>query len=61
MPHQDSTGELQKSLEAIIEKMRSIQKRIGSGSQPASMHELNALSALGQQYSKLVERLQDSH
>lgn len=58
MPHQDSLAELQKSLDAIIGEMKSIQRQIGSGTQPASMHELDALIKLGQQYVDIVKRLQ---
>jgi hypothetical protein len=58
MPHQDSPAELQKALKNIIGKMKLVQKKIGSDSQPASMHELDMLSELGQQYADVVERLQ---
>jgi hypothetical protein len=58
MPHQDSLAELQKSLDVIIGEMKSIQRQIASGTQPASMHELDALIKLGQQYVDIVKRLQ---
>jgi hypothetical protein len=58
MPHQDSPAELQKALKNIIGKMKLVQKKIGGDSQPASMHELDMLSELGQQYADVVERLQ---
>jgi len=58
MPHQDSPAEMQMVLKIIIGKMRAVQKKIGSDSQPASMHELDTLSELGQQYADEVERLQ---
>jgi hypothetical protein len=58
MVNQDAPIGADKTLESIIEKMQTIQKRISSGSQPASMHELDELKKLGQQYAKAVEVLQ---
>jgi hypothetical protein len=58
MSIQATPVELQSSLQSIIEKMQAIQKQISSGSQPASIHELDTLTELGKQYTKVVERLQ---
>ncbi len=57
MVNQDASIGADKTLESIIEKMQTIQKRISGGSQPASMHELDELKKLGQQYAKVVEVL----
>lgn len=58
MVNQDAPLAAGKTLESIIEKMQAIQKKIISGSQPPSMHELDELMKLGQQYAKVVEALQ---
>ena len=58
MLNQDAPLAAGKTLESIIEKMQAIQRKISSGSQPASMHELDELMKLGQQYAKVVEALQ---
>lgn len=58
MSHRDSPAELQKVLKNIIGKMNMVQKKIGSDSQPASMHELDMLLKLGREYADVVERLQ---
>ncbi len=60
MSIQATPVELQSSLQSIIEKMQAIQKQISSGSQPASIHELDTLTKLGKQYAKVVERLQST-
>jgi len=60
MPRQNSSAELGESLQTIIEKMQVIQKQISSGSQPASMHELDALAGLGRQYADVLERFERS-
>jgi hypothetical protein len=60
MPHQDAIAELGNSLETIIERMQAIQRQISSGSQPASMHELDALAELGRQYADVLERFERS-
>ena len=59
MSQQTSAAELQRSLADIIHRMQVIQQQIGGSGQPASMHELDALTALGRQYAKLVEQLHD--
>jgi hypothetical protein len=60
MPRQNTSAELGKSLQTIIEQMQAIQKRISSDSQPASMHELDALTELGRQYADVLERFERS-
>jgi len=60
MPHQNSPAELQNTLDAIIGEMKAIQQQIGSDTQPASMHELDALIKLGQQYVDIVKHLQNT-
>lgn len=55
-----STAELYRSLAGIIQQMQVIQQQIAGSSQPAAMHELDALVGLGREYAKLVEQLQGS-
>ena len=54
----DPVINLHADLAEIIDQMRAIQKKIAGDSQPASMHQLDALQDLGNQYNELVNRLQ---
>ena len=58
MPQQNSSAELQDTLDTIVGEMKVIQQQIAGDAQPASMHELDALIKLGQQYVDIVKRLQ---
>lgn len=58
MVNQKTSINTDQTLGEIIEKMQAIQRKIASGSQPVSMHELDELMKLGQQYAKVVEALQ---
>ncbi len=49
--------ELQQELKRIIKKMRRIQKNIAADDQPVAMHEVDALTDLGQRYGKVIEQL----
>ena len=49
---------IDQALGSIIGEMQAIQRQIASGSQPASMHELDELKKLGQQYARVIEALQ---
>ena len=57
MPHHHTQSELQALLVSIIDKMKALQKQIASDSQPASMHQLDALAKLGKQYAEVIESL----
>jgi hypothetical protein len=57
MPQHDTQVELQALLVCIIDKMKALQRQIASDSQPASMHELDALAKLGTQYANIIEKL----
>ena len=49
--------QLNKKLDKVIEKMQKIQKKIAGSEEPASMHELDSLTKLGQEYSETVEQI----
>ena len=48
---------LNKRLKNIIKKMKKIQKAIKSSEAPASMHELDSLTRLGEKYSSTVQQI----
>lgn len=48
---------LNKQLKRIIKKMKRIQKAIKGSEAPASMHELDSLTRLGEEYSKTVQQI----
>ena len=49
--------ELNKQLKGIIKKMKKIQKTIKGSEAPASIHELDALTRLGKEYSTTVQQI----
>ena len=49
---------IQKELSKIIKKMQRIQKNIAADDQPVAMHELDALTDLGQRYTEIIKRLE---
>ena len=48
---------LSDNLQNIIGQMQKIQKEIASDGQPVSMHEVDKLKQLGQQYADTVTQL----
>jgi len=46
-----------RELQRIVTQMQRLQRQIAADQQPPSMHELDSLKRLGQQYGELVERL----
>lgn len=48
---------LSQRLQAIIDKMQKVQKAIKGSQQPASMHELDSLTSLGEEYANTVEQI----
>lgn len=48
-----------KPLTEIIKRMREIQADIAADSQPLSLHELDELEKLGQEYAVIVARLKN--
>ena len=49
--------QLSQRLQAIIDKMQKVQKTIKGSQQPASMHELDSLTSLGEEYANTVEQI----
>ncbi|MEE9447111.1 MAG: hypothetical protein V3V09_04075 [Arenicellales bacterium] len=58
MSQKNKHKNLQKELKKIIKKMQRIQKNIAADDQPAAMHEVDALTDLGERYAKVVQQLQ---
>ncbi|HPQ97730.1 MAG: hypothetical protein KDI44_02105 [Thiothrix sp.] len=50
-------GSLSDQLRSVIRQMQKIQKGIAGSQQPASMHELDQLVRLGQEYAGITNRL----
>ena len=50
-------NKLNKRLKGIIKKMKKIQKAIKGSEAPASMHELDNLTRLGEEYSTTVQQI----
>ncbi|HPE60499.1 MAG TPA: hypothetical protein PLB10_09180 [Thiolinea sp.] len=50
-------GNLSGQLHSVIRQMQKIQKGIAGSRQPASMHELDQLVRLGQEYTAITNRL----
>lgn len=48
---------LHKELKKIIKKMQKIQKKITADEQPASIHEVDALTHLGRRYAAVIAQL----
>ena len=48
---------LNKRLKNIIKKMKKIQKAIKGSEAPASIHELDSLTRLGEEYSTTVQQI----
>ena len=48
---------LNKRLKSVIKKMKKIQKAIKGSEAPASIHELDNLSRLGEKYSATVQQI----
>ncbi len=48
---------LNKRLKNIIKKMKKIQKAIKGSEAPASIHELDNLTRLGEEYSATVQQI----
>lgn len=48
---------LNKRLKGIIKKMKKIQKAIKGSEAPASIHELDSLTRLGEEYSETVQQI----
>ena len=48
---------LNKRLKNIIKKMKKIQKAIKGSEAPASIHELDNLTRLGEEYSTTVQQI----
>ena len=50
----EAMNALQDELDAVIGRMRSIQREIAATGQPASVLEIDTLSALGRRYAEIV-------
>lgn len=48
---------LNKQLKGIIKKMKKVQKAIRGSEAPASMHELDTLTRLGEEYAATVQQI----
>lgn len=53
----DEHNKLNKQLKRIIKKMKKIQKTIKGSESPASIHELDSLTRLGEEYSETVQQI----
>ena len=53
----DEHNKLNKQLKHIIKKMKKIQKAIKGSEAPASIHELDSLTRLGEEYSTTVQQI----
>lgn len=49
--------QLSKRLKGIIKNMKKVQKSIHGSKQPASMHELDKLTGLGEEYAMVVQQI----
>ena len=49
--------QLSKRLKSTIKSMKKVQKAIHGSEEPASMHELDKLKKLGEEYSATVQQL----
>ncbi|MEZ5537885.1 MAG: hypothetical protein R3F02_19960 [Thiolinea sp.] len=49
--------QLSKRLKGIIKSMKKVQKGIHGSEEPASMHELDKLKQLGEEYSSTVQQI----
>lgn len=50
-------AKLSKQLKGIIKKMKKVQKAIKGSEAPASMHELDSLTRLGEEYAATVQQI----
>lgn len=55
----DGAIQLQAQIDAVIERLRKIQRGIAGSRQPASRLELGALEELGREYAGLQQRLEE--
>lgn len=49
--------QLSKRLKGIIKSMKKVQKGIHGSEEPASMHELDKLKRLGEEYDQTVQQI----
>ncbi len=49
--------QLSKRLKGIIKSMKKVQKSIHGSEAPASMHELDTLTQLGEEYAATVQQI----
>ena len=50
-------AKLSKRLKGIIKKMKKVQKAIKGSEAPASIHELDSLTRLGEEYAETVQQI----
>ena len=55
----DRATQLQAQIDAVIKRLQKIQRGIAGSRQPASQLELATLQALGRDYARLQQQLQD--
>ncbi|MCO6413055.1 MAG: hypothetical protein J5I92_09955 [Thiogranum sp.] len=55
----DRATQLQAQIDAVIKRLRKIQRGIAGSRQPASRLELAALEELGRDYARLQQQLQE--
>ena len=58
MSNNKQQKKIAKELSKVIKKMQGIQKSIATDEQPVAMHEVDALTDLGQRYADIVKRLE---
>lgn len=49
--------QLTKRLRSVIKSMKKVQKSIRGSEQPASMHEIDGLTRLGEEYANTVQQI----